>query len=153
MMEDQGMHAPETGGKSEEAALKTLFYECRQCGSCCKRYKKVLLEPDEIEFIKKMGGHVGYELRLNALRDTPLDVLMEQAVAEGKVYMVHPDSRGCRFLEKRNGKYYCKIYYYRPRACKGFRCNLVDSSMINMLDRDAIYLLGQDRFGSPLGDK
>lgn len=146
------MHAHGRGGKLDETALKTLFHECRQCGSCCKRYKRVLLEPDEVEFIKKMGGHVGYELHLDALRDTPLHVLQEQAVAEGKVYMVHPDSKGCKFLEKRNGKYYCKIYHYRPKACRGFRCNMADSSMMDMFGNDAIYLLGQDRFGRPLND-
>lgn len=48
--------------------LDTLLQECRQCGTCCKTYKKVLLKPDEVERMKKLGANVGVMIRLNDLR-------------------------------------------------------------------------------------
>ena len=35
----------------DNEALKTILQECRQCGTCCKRYKKVVLQGNEVEFI------------------------------------------------------------------------------------------------------
>lgn len=64
--------------------------------------------------------------------------------------MIHPDDKGCIFLEKSNDKYCCKIYHYRPEACRGFRCNMADESVNNLFMQDSIYLLGQDRFGREL---
>lgn len=133
--------------------LDSIFTECRQCGTCCKTYRKVLLQSSEVEFIRKMGGHVGVDVALNDLRVKSMEELVNEAKAGGKVYMIHPDDRGCIFLEKRNEKYYCKIYSYRPQACKGFRCNLVDSSLQDFFTADAIHLLGQNRFGLPLGNE
>lgn len=133
-----------------EQTLNTLFQECRQCGTCCKTYKKVLLQGDEPAFIKKMGGHVGVDATLKELRETPLEQLIEEKKKDKKVYMVHPDASGCIFLECRNGKYRCKIYHYRPLSCRGFRCNLADDSLLSLFTDDAIHLLGQDRFGRPL---
>ena len=133
-----------------EQTLNTLFQECRQCGTCCKTYKKILLQGDEPAFIKKMGGHVGVDTTLKELRETPLEQLIEEKKKEKKVYMIHPDDGGCIFLECRNGKYRCKIYNYRPLSCRGFRCNLADDSLLSLFTDDAIHLLGQDRFGLPL---
>ncbi|HEB68003.1 MAG TPA: YkgJ family cysteine cluster protein [Desulfobulbus sp.] len=133
-----------------QAELNSLFMECRQCGTCCKKYRKILLHPSEVEFIRKMGGHVGVDVALNDLRENTMDTLVEEARAEGKVYMIHPDDRGCVFLEKRNEQYFCKIYHHRPRVCKGFRCNMADSSMLDLVAGDAIHLLGQNSFGLPL---
>ncbi len=76
--------------------------------------------------------------------------LEQEALAAGKVYMIHPDEKGCVFLQKINGKYTCKIYHHRPRTCRGFRCNLADSSFLDLFACDSIHLLGQDRFGLPL---
>ena len=64
--------------------------------------------------------------------------------------MVHPDDRGCVFLQKRNDKHFCKIYHYRPRTCRGFKCNLADSSFLNIFGRNATMLLGLDAFGLPI---
>ncbi|AGF77528.1 uncharacterized protein family (UPF0153) [Desulfocapsa sulfexigens DSM 10523] len=133
--------------------LKTLLQECRQCGTCCRKYKKVLLQGDEPEFIKKMGGHVGVDATLRELREKPLEQLIEENKQKGKVYMIHPDDKGCIFLERRNGLYRCKIYNYRPLSCKGFRCNLADNSFLSLFATDSIHLLGQDRFGLPLDKK
>ncbi len=130
--------------------LKTILHECRQCGTCCKKYKKVLLHGDEIDFIKKMGGHVGVDATLRELREKPLAQLIAENKEKGKVYMVHPDNKGCMFLECRNGLYRCKIYHYRPRSCRGFRCNMADDSFLSLFGEDAICLLGQDRFGQLL---
>lgn len=136
--------------KVPAAELNSLFYQCRQCGTCCKQYRKVLVTPEEAIFIKKMGGHVGFGLSLDALRNNALEDLSKQAEAQGKIYMIHPDHAGCVFLEKRNDKYYCKIYHYRPESCRGFRCNLADGSLQNLFGTDAMHLLGKDRFGLPL---
>ena len=95
----------------DSAALKTLFHECRQCGACCKNYKKITLYPDEVDFIRKMGGYVGVNASLSQLRRKPLQELIEAAKIEGKLYMIHPDDNGCVFLQKRDGKFYCKIYH------------------------------------------
>ncbi len=131
--------------------LKTLLQECRQCGTCCKKYKKVLLQGDEPAFIKKMGGHVGVDATLKELREKPLEKLIEEKKESGKVYMIHPDDKGCMFLECQNGLYRCKIYHYRPLSCQGFRCNFADDSFLSLFgDDDVIHLLGQDRFGLPL---
>jgi len=127
--------------------LNTIFDECRQCGSCCKKYRKVLLQPDEVDFIKKMGGHVGVDVHLNDLREKSMAKLVEEAKKNGKIFMIHPSDQGCIFLERRNEKYYCKIYHYRPRACQGFKCNLADNSFQALFGDSAISLLGLDQFG------
>ena len=139
-----------TVNSPDEAALKTIFHDCRQCGTCCKTYRKILLYPEEVSFIRKMGGHVGIDISLTQLREHSLDSLMEDAQRQGKVYMIHPDGKGCIFLEKRNGKYRCKIYHHRPQTCRGFRCNMADSSFLDIFSRDATVLLGLDSFGLPL---
>jgi Fe-S-cluster containining protein len=64
--------------------------------------------------------------------------------------MIHPDDKGCVFLQKRNGKYACKIYHHRPRTCRGFRCNMADTSFWDIFGQNATLLLGMDAFGQPL---
>lgn len=132
------------------STLNTLFSPCRQCGSCCKQYRKITLAPDEIDFIKRMGGHVGVDVSLANIREKGFDRAKEEAVEKGKVFMIHPDDKGCVFLERRNEKHYCKIYHYRPKSCRGYRCNLADNSMLTLLGEDAHLLLGQNSFGLPL---
>ncbi len=134
------------------SALNTIFDECRQCGTCCKKYRKILLQPDEVAFIKKMGGHVGVDVSLSSIRDEGIELATRNAKERGKVFMIHPDDKGCIFLERRNDKYFCKLYHYRPQTCRGFRCNLADDSLMSLSSMDAIYLLGQDTFGLPLDD-
>lgn len=87
---------------------------------------------------------------LNDLREHTMEELLDNARKEGKIYMIHPDDKGCVFLQKRNDKYSCKIYHYRPKTCRGFRCNLADASLLNMLSDDAILLLGQNQYGLSL---
>jgi len=132
------------------AALNTILQDCRQCGTCCKKYKKVLLRGNEGDYIKKMGGHVGVDATLRELREKPLSQLIEENREKGKVYMIHPDDKGCIFLEQRNCLFFCKIYHFRPLACKGFRCNLADESFHSLFADNAIHLLGLDTFGLPL---
>jgi Fe-S-cluster containining protein len=135
----------------DPAALRTIFAECRQCGTCCKSYRKITLQPGEVEFIRKMGGHVGVDVSLAQLRDRSMDELVTEAEATGKVFMIHPDDKGCVFLQKRNDKYFCRIYHHRPRACQGFRCTVADSSFLDLFGgADCIHLLGQNRVGMPL---
>ncbi len=130
--------------------LETLLGKCRQCGTCCRRYRKILLRPDEVDRIKALGGHVGVMVRLDELREKPLDQLVEEAKGKRNIYMIHPDGQGCIFLRKVDGKYRCAIYNYRPEACRGFRCTMADSSMNDLFLDDPILLLGMDRFGRPL---
>jgi Fe-S-cluster containining protein len=130
--------------------LKTVFHECRQCGACCKTYRKIILYPDEVDFIRKMGGHVGVNASLAELRRRPLEELIREAQSNGKVFMIHPDDKGCVFLQKRDGKHQCRIYHYRPRTCRGFKCNLADSSFLDIFGRNATALLGLDPFGLPI---
>ena len=131
-------------------ALRTLFHECRQCGACCKRFRKIALYPDEVDFIRKMGGYVGIDASIAQLRQHSLSELIEAAKAGGKVYMIHPDDKGCVFLQKRNGKAHCKIYHHRPRTCRGFRCNMADNTFLDVFGQEATLLLGMDSFGLPL---
>ena len=135
----------------DEDALRTIFTACRQCGTCCKKYRKIVLQPDEVDFITKMGGHVGVDVSMAAIRVQGLEAATAEARSKGKVYMIHPDDKGCVFLEHRNDKYYCKLYHYRPKTCRGFRCNLADDSFLQLFGGDsAIHLLGQDSYGLPL---
>jgi Fe-S-cluster containining protein len=135
----------------DEDALKTIFHECRQCGTCCKKYRKIVLQPDEVDFITKMGGHVGVNVSMEDIRAKGLLQATTDAKSQGKVYMIHPDEKGCIFLEHRNDKYYCQLYNYRPKTCRGFRCNLADDSFLQLFGGDsAIHLLGQDTYGLPL---
>jgi uncharacterized protein len=134
------------------STLNTILEECRQCGTCCKKYRKILLQPDETSFISQMGGHVGIDVSLDAIREKGIDAATEEAKKRGRVFMIHPDDKGCIFLEKRNDKYVCKIYHYRPRTCRGFRCNLADNSFLSLFGDGAIHLLGQTAFGLPLSD-
>lgn len=133
----------------DEDQLRSIFHECSQCGTCCKEYKKIGLQADEVEFIKKMGGHVGVNLTMATIREKGLAIATEEATKEGKVYMIHPDDSGCVFLEHRDSKYYCRIYNYRPRVCQGFRCNLADDSFLNLFasGSGAMHLLGKDPYG------
>lgn len=137
----------------DSTALRSIFNECRQCGTCCRSYRKITLHPDEVDFIRKMGGHVGVKVSLVELRDHSMDDLVAAAKSTGKVFMIHPDDRGCIFLQKKNDKHRCRIYHHRPRACRGFRCNLADSSFLDLFGTDSIFLLGQDRFGLPMVKK
>lgn len=134
----------------DESRLKSIFHECRQCGTCCKSYKKITLQEEEVDFIRKMGGHVGVKVSLEELRSKTMEELVDERKGSGKIFMIHPDDKGCVFLEKRNDKYRCKIYYNRPKACSGFRCNLADSSFLDLFGNDAIHLLGQNSYGLPL---
>ncbi len=134
----------------QESTLNTLFSNCRQCGSCCKKYRRITLGADEIDFIKRMGGHVGINISMQEIREKGLEKARREAAENGKVYMIHPDDKGCIFLERRNDLYCCKIYHYRPQACRGYRCNLADDSMLTMISGDAHLLLGQNSYGLPL---
>ena len=131
----------------ESTYLDTIFHECRQCGTCCK---KIPLEPDETERIKKLGGHVGYLVKLNDFRTNDFDNLSEKAKAKNKIYMIHPDGKGCIFLQKKNDKYYCKIYHYRPKACQGFKCNMADNTSLDLFMNEPMHLLGMNKFGQKL---
>ena len=131
--------------------MKTIFHACRQCGACCKGYRKVVVQPEEALFIEKMGGHVGVNVTMKDIRASGLEAAAEQAKKSGKLYMIHPDDKGCVFLEHREGKYRCKIYHYRPKSCRGFRCTLADDSFFHLFGGDgAIHLLGQDLYGLPV---
>ena len=140
-------------GTLDDATLRTIFAECRQCGTCCRSYQKIVLQPDEVAFIKKMGGHVGVAVSLNHLREKTMETLIEEARADGKIHMIHPDGQGCVFLQRRDGKHVCRIYHNRPRACRGFRCNFADSSFFDLFATKAMPLLGLDQFGLPLSRK
>lgn len=130
--------------------LNTIFHECNQCGTCCKQYRKITLQPDEVEHIKKLGGHVGYDISITEILKKGLEQAQKDAMQRGKVFMIHPDDKGCTFLQKRNNKYYCTIYHYRPRACRGFKCNMADDSFLSLFGKDSIHLLGQTTYGLPL---
>ena len=130
--------------------LKTVLHECRQCGSCCKAYRKIALHPDEVDFIRKMGGHVGFLASFSELRRNSLQNLVQEAESNDRRFMIHPDDKGCVFLQKRDSKYFCKIYHYRPRTCRRFKCNLADNSSLDIVGRDAMLLLGLDQYGLPL---
>ncbi|PHR28514.1 MAG: hypothetical protein COA36_06460 [Desulfotalea sp.] len=132
----------------DEEVLKTIFHECRQCGTCCKEYRKISLRADEVAFIEKMGGHVGVNVSMAEICEKGLERASKEAKQKGKVYMIHPDEKGCIFLQHKNNKYYCGIYHYRPRVCRGFRCNLADDSFLNLfVGEGAMHLLGKDAFG------
>ena len=142
-----------TATSLSQSHLNTIFAACRQCGTCCKKYRKILLQPNEVEFIEKMGGHVGVDLTMKEIRTKGLKRATEEAKKAGKIYMIHPDDKGCKFIEKRNGKYFCKIYNFRPNTCKGFKCNFADMSAFNLMAGDSIHLLGQNSFGLPINKK
>ena len=130
--------------------LNTIFHECRQCGTCCKKYRKIALHSDEVAFIEKMGGHVGVDVSLSAIREKGLSEASRQAKESGKIFMIHPDDKGCVFIERRNGNHFCKIYNYRPRTCRGFRCNMADNSFFSLFADGATSLLGQNAFGEAI---
>ncbi len=136
-----------------ESSLKTIFDDCRQCGTCCKKYRKIALRPEEADFITRMGGHVGVGVSFLEIREKGIDAATREAKDQGRIFMIHPDDKGCVFLEKRNDIYACKIYHYRPQTCRGFRCNLADNSFLSLFGDGAIHLLGQDEYGLPLAGK
>ena len=133
-----------------EYKLNTIFDKCRECGTCCKKYSKILLQAEEVDFLQKMGAHIGCLVPLYKLRDKPLSEVIQEEQQKNAIYMVHPDGKGCVFLEKRNDKYFCKIYYYRPKTCQGFKCNLVDNTMKDLFLNEPMTLLGMDKHGIKL---
>jgi len=133
--------------KIESLNLNTIFQECRKCGTCCKSFRKILLKPNEVERMKKLGANVGIMVSLNDLRKNNINELIEKEKEKQQAFMIHPDENGCIFLQKKNDKYSCKIYHYRPEVCHSFKCNMADNSMKDLFLRDSIYLLGMDRFG------
>ncbi len=137
----------------QASTLNSIFTPCRQCGNCCRQFRKITLQEDEVEFITKMGGHVGIDISFKEIREKGLEKAREDAGKRGKIFMIHPDNKGCIFLMKKNELQCCKIYHYRPRSCKGFRCNLADDSLLSLINRDSHLLLGQNAFGLPLEGK
>ena len=133
-----------------EYKLKTIFHECRQCGVCCRKYPKILLHEEEVEFIKKMGGHAGYLVPLKKFREKSLSEVIREEQQKDNMYMIHPDAKGCVFLGKRNDKYYCKIYHFRPKVCRGFKCNMSDNTMNDLFLNEPIHFLGMDKYGRQL---
>ncbi len=121
--------------------LDTIFYECRQCGLCCKTYKKILLMPDEIDYMKKMGAHVGIMVKMNDLQENTMDQLVKEAREKDDVFMIHPDDKGCLFLSKKNAEYKCDIYHYRPKTCRQFKCSLAENSLMHLIFKDPLCLL------------
>lgn len=134
----------------DSTKLNSIFHECNQCGTCCKQYRKITLHQDEVEQIKNLGGYVGVDISMTEIREKGLKQAQADAEKKGKVFMIHPDDKGCIFLQKRDGKYCCKIYHYRPRTCRGFKCNLADSSFLTLFGQDSIHLLGQTTYGLPI---
>ena len=55
------------------STLNTIFDDCRQCGTCCKKYRKIPLQPDEVDFIKQMGGHVGVHVSFEEIREKGME--------------------------------------------------------------------------------
>lgn len=137
----------------DQSQLNTIFHECAQCGTCCKQYRKVTLEKGEVERLKKLGAHIGVNISFKEIQAKGLKQAQKDAEGTGKIFMIHPDNTGCIFLEKRNSKYYCKIYHYRPKACQGFKCNMADDSFLDLFGENAIHLLGQTSYGLPLDNK
>ena len=137
----------------QESTLNTIFTPCRQCGNCCRDFRKITLNADEVDFITRMGGHVGSNISLKEIREKGLEKARQEAAESGKIFMIHPDDKGCIFLQRKNDRHYCKIYHYRPQACRGYRCNLADNSMLSMISGDAHLLLGQNSYGLPLEPK
>lgn len=134
----------------DASKLNSIFHECNQCATCCKQYRKITLQADEVEQIKKLGGHVGMDISMKEIREKGLQQAKADAEKTGKIFMIHPDDKGCMFLEKRNDKYFCKIYHYRPRTCRGFKCNMADDSFLSLFGSNSIHLLGQTTYGLPL---
>ena len=119
--------------------LESIFWECRRCGMCCKKFNKILLMPDEVDFIKKMGGHVGVNVKLSDLTNKTMDELVEEAKGKDDIFMFFPDENGCTFLEK-DGKYFkCSIHNYRPKVCRGFKCNIADNSLMQLIFKDGFF--------------
>lgn len=135
--------------RPDEGELKTLFDECRQCGTCCRKYRKIVLHPDEVDFIERMGGHVGVSVSMKEIREKGLEAASAEARAGGTVHMIHPDDKGCVFLRRIDTRYSCAIYHYRPRTCRGFHCTIADNSFFTLFGSDATILLGQDSYGLP----
>jgi Fe-S-cluster containining protein len=121
--------------------MDSIFSDCRQCGTCCRSYRKIPLEPGEVDFIRKMGGHVGVDIPLNSLRKHTMDELVAREKEKGRVFMVHPDDKGCVFLRRVDNRHVCGIYHYRPAVCRNFRCNLADHSFLTLLAVDGALLL------------
>jgi len=136
--------------KPEKSELSTIFHTCRQCGTCCRKYRKIVLKEDEGTFIEKMGGHVGVDVSMKEIIEKGLEAASREARASGRMFMIQPDDRGCVFLQRINGKHTCKIYNFRPATCRGFRCNLADHSFLTLFGEDATSLLGQEAYGLPL---
>lgn len=137
----------------DQGTLNTIFHECRQCGTCCRKYRKIGLRSDEVERIEKLGGHVGVNITMAEIREKGLEQATLEAKAEGKVFMIHPDDNGCVFMEHKDDKYFCRIYHYRPQTCRGFTCNMADESFLSLFGEGATSLLGQDAYGLPLEKK
>lgn len=138
--------------KFDKNQLDTIFHECHQCGTCCKQYRKITLQQDEVEKIQQLGGHIGVDISFKEIQEKGLEQAKIDAEKTGKIFMIHPDNKGCMFLEKRNSKYYCKIYHYRPKACQGFKCNMADDSFLDLFGDNAMHLLGKTSYGLPLSE-
>ena len=105
------------------------------------KFRTIPLQPNEVDFIKRMGGQVGIDARISELQTKNMDDLFQIAKRQGKVFMIHPAEKGCVFLEKQGKKYRCKIYRFRPKICQAFHCNLADDSLLLLFSQDALELL------------
>ena len=76
-------------------------FECKQCGSCCKKLKKLIIDPLDIILWQV---HKKEEL---------LDFQMKGVLDDFK-------GKGCIFLTMEKGKSTCQIHEYKPKMCRTF---------------------------------
>lgn len=77
-------------------------FKCKRCAECCK-YTIVKLFKEDIERIKKAGYKEDFFVRYDSHIKSPV---------------LRNEKGSCVFLEKKKGKYQCKIYDIRPRVCR-----------------------------------
>jgi len=77
-------------------------FKCGRCGQCCIKLT-VWLYKEDIGRIKERFDE---------------NYFAEKSLLDGNpVLVLKKNKDGCVFLEKRRGKYSCKIYGIRPKIC------------------------------------
>lgn len=77
-------------------------FKCERCADCCK-YLTIKLYKKDIKEIKKAGYAQDFFLEYDNYIKSPI---------------LRRINKGCVFLGKKKGKYYCKIYEIRPKICR-----------------------------------
>jgi len=92
--------------ESNEEYLNPQTFKCTSCGECCRPI--VIVTDEEIKTIESTGINQEDFIDIDPLDET------------GTVNALKQINGVCVFLKRKDDKFLCNIYEYRPSICKKY---------------------------------